>query len=91
MSIVELFCHVDDFCNAFEPHYQAALKAAGLQARQRPGELCLSEIMTILIGSHQSHYRNFKVYDLEHVCRYQRAGFPRLVSYSRFVALIPDA
>ncbi len=91
MSIVELFCHVDDFCNAFEPHYRAALKAAGLQARQRPGELCLSEIMTILIGFHQSHYRNFKAYYLEHVCRYQRAEFPRLVSYSRFVALIPDA
>ncbi len=28
MSLVELFCHVDDFCKVFEPHYRAALKAA---------------------------------------------------------------
>jgi len=91
MSIVELFCHVDDFCKTFAPRYQAALKAAGLRERQRSGELCLSEVMTILIAFHQSHYRNFKAYYLEHVCRHQRAEFPRLVSYPRFVALIPGA
>lgn len=91
MSVVELFCHVDDFCQAFEPGYWAELKAAGQRKRWRAGELCLSEIMTILIGFHRSHYRDFKAYYLEHVCRYQRAEFPRLVSYPRFVALMPYA
>lgn len=46
--------------------------------------------MTILIAFHHSQYRNFKAYYLAHVCRYWRAEFPHLVSYSRFVALIPD-
>lgn len=91
MSVVELFCHVDDFCQVFESGYRAKLTAAGQRERWRTGELCLSEIMTILIGFHQSHYRDFKAYYREHVCRYQRSEFPRLVSYPRFVALTPDA
>ncbi len=41
MSIVELFCHVDDFGKTFEPQYQAALKAAGLRERRRSSGLCL--------------------------------------------------
>jgi hypothetical protein len=91
MSVVELFCHVDDFCQTFEPDYQAALVAARDRERRRTGELCLSEIMTILIGFHQSHYRDFKSYYLQHVCRHQRSEFPGLVSYARFVALMPSA
>ena len=91
MSLVELFCHVDDFCQVFEPDYQAALVVAGHRERLRAGELCLSEIMTILIGFHQSHYRDFKAYYVHHVCQYQRAEFPSLVSYARFVALMPSA
>jgi hypothetical protein len=91
MSVTELFCHVDDFCQVFEPTYLAAQMAAGDRIRRRSGELCLSEIMTILIGFHQSHYRDFKAYYLQHVCEYQRAEFPGLVSYARFVALMPSA
>ena len=91
MSVVELFCHVDDFSQVYEPTYRAELKAASQRDRWRTGELCLSEIKTILIGFHQSHYRDFKAYYLEHVSRYQRSEFPRLVSYPRFVALTPYA
>ena len=91
MSVIELFCHVDDFCQEFEPEYRAALVVAGHRERLRAGELCLSEIMTILIGFHQSHYRDFKAYYVQHVCQYQRAEFPSLVSYARFVALMPSA
>lgn len=56
--------------------------------RQRPGQLCLSEIMTILIHFHQSHYRNFKAYYKEHVEVHLRSEFPNLVSYERFVILM---
>jgi hypothetical protein len=91
MSVTELFCQVDDFCQVFEPIYLAEQMAAGDRIRRRSGELCLSEIMTILIGFHQSHYRDFKTYYLQHVCEYQRAEFPGLVSYARFVALMPSA
>ena len=41
--------------------------------------------MTILIHFHQSNYRNFKAYYLEYVMTH-----PGLVSYNRFVELIPS-
>ena len=47
--------------------------------------------MTILIYFHQSQYRNFKIFYLWHICRYCRGEFPQLLSYTRFVALIPTA
>lgn len=49
LSIDAFFCHVDDFCQIFEPQWRKQLIAHGLQTRQRSKGLCLSEIMTILI------------------------------------------
>jgi hypothetical protein len=45
--------------------------------------------MTIAILFQQSHYRAFKAFYTEHVQQYLRGEFPHLVSYTRFVALIP--
>ncbi len=59
-----------------------------LKQRQRRGELCLSEVMTIVVGFHLSGYRTFKHYYLGQMLRYQRSYFPGLVSYHRFVALL---
>jgi hypothetical protein len=61
------------------------------QKRLRKGQLTLSEIMTIIIYFHQWMYRNFKSYYLEHVCKYLQREFPGLVSYERFVILMPTA
>jgi hypothetical protein len=47
--------------------------------------------MTILIYFHQSQYRNFKAFYLLHLSRHCRGEFPPLLSYTRFVALIPTA
>lgn len=88
MSVLELFCDVDDFMLSFAPQWKASELAAGKQ-RQRSGQLWPSEIMTILIHFHQSHYRTFKAYYTEHVQVYLSGEFPHLVSYARFVALIP--
>lgn len=88
-SLEELFCDVDDFCKVFEPQWNQQLLGNGLKMRKRSRSLCLSEIMTILIAFHQSHYRNFKSYYLEHVCQQWSHEFPRLVSYQRFVEWIP--
>ena len=90
-SVVELFCHVDDFCQVFEPHWTRFLLQSGRKHRRRARRLCLSEIMTILIHFHQSHYRNFKAYYGRYVRRYLQADFPNLVSYQRFVEYIPSA
>jgi len=65
-SLLELFCHVDDFCKAFLPHWNKQLLSARRPRGRRPS-LCMSEIMTILIHFHQSNYRNFKAYYLEYV------------------------
>lgn len=88
MSVLELFCDVDDFMLSFEPQLKATQIAEGKQ-RQRAGQLCPSEIMTILIHFHQSHYRTFKAYYTEHVQVHLAREFPHLVSYTRFIARIP--
>ncbi|NEP19721.1 MAG: IS982 family transposase [Leptolyngbya sp. SIO4C1] len=89
-SLEELFCSVDDFCQQFEPQWHRSLLSHGVKTRVRQRSLCLSEVMTILIGFHQSHYRNFKSYYVHHVCRYWGKAFPKLVSYTRFVDWIPS-
>ena len=88
MSVLELFCDVDDFMLQFAPHWKASQVAAGKQ-RDRAGQLCPSEVMTILIHFHQSQYRTFKAYYTEHVQVHLTTEFPQLVSYQRFVALMP--
>lgn len=89
-SLEELFCAVDDFCQAFEPRWQQQLLHDGLRRRSRTRQLCLSEIMTILIAFHQSHYRNFKAFYVQQVSLHWHKEFPRLVSYNRFVEWIPS-
>ena len=90
MSLLELFVSVDDFCQIFLPVWEQKLMSDGSKKRRRSGQLSLSEIMTIIIYFHQSRYRNFKAYYTEHVCKHLRNEFPNLVSYERFVILMPS-
>lgn len=89
MSLVELFVDVDDFCIRFETWLNQQQLGNNQRKRGPKCSLTASEIMTILIYFHMSHYRNFKHYYLEHVQRYLRPEFPGLVSYNRFVELMP--
>jgi hypothetical protein len=90
-SLLELFVHVDDFCHAFLPSLEEHLLNNGAVKRHRARSLSVSEVMTILIHFHQSHYRNFKAYYKEHVLSHLRSEFPGLVSYTRFVDYMPSA
>ena len=90
-SLLQLFCRVDDFCQVFLPVWEKQLLASGAMQRRRQRSLAMSEIMTILIHFHQSHYRDFKAYYGEHVAKHLRSEFPGLVSYQRFVEYIPSA
>jgi len=90
MSLLELFVSVDDFCQVFLPFWESKLLTDGSRKRLRSGQLRISEIMTIIIHFHQSQYRNFKAYYTEHVCQHLRGEFPDLVSYERFVVLMPS-
>lgn len=89
MSLLELFCHVDDFWQQFGRIWEVELLHSGLKQRRRAGKLCPSEIMTLLIYFHQMRYRDFKTYYTQYVQVHLSAEFPRLVSYNRFVELIP--
>lgn len=91
MSVLELFCAVDDFCQAFEPVWHKHCLTSGTPQRNRARTMALSEIMTILILFHQSHYRTFKAFYTEDVCAHLRSEFPTLVSYNRFVEFFPQA
>jgi len=88
MSILDLFCSVDDFWQVFAPGWQQGLLAAGDRQRQRAGVMHPSEVMTIVIAFHQSHYRTFKAFYTEHVQEHLRQEFPTLVSYGRFVEVM---
>ena len=90
MSILELFCSVDDFWMQFAPKWQSELLAAGQRQRVRATQMHPSEMMTILILFQQSHYRTFKAYYTEYVQRHLCSEFPTQVSYQRFIELMPS-
>jgi hypothetical protein len=87
MSLLALFCDVDDFCQQMNMIAAKQLPRKSGQGVRQPG-LSESEIMTIVIHFHQSGYRHFKDYYIDHVQAHLRADFPQLVSYSRFVTLM---
>lgn len=90
MNLTELFCKIDDFCNEHENKLKKRLIESRGKSRNRRTQLSISEMMTIVILFHQMGYRNFKTFYLNHVCVYLNKDFPQLVSYNRFIALMPS-
>lgn len=84
--VEEIFCQVDDFCNRFFAETPKKL-TGGSSKRNRESSLCASEIITIMMLFHMSHYRTFKDFYYQCVLRTFRPYFPKLVSYNRFVEL----
>jgi len=91
MDILPVFCDIDDFCQFFEPLWKQRWLSSGERQRDLAGRLCLSEVMTIIVLFHASSYRNFKAYYTEQVMKQYAGTFPRLISYSHFVELMPSA
>jgi len=56
-QLIAMFCDIDDFCKWFEPLYTRRLLQSGQRQRVRQMALGLSEIMTIIVYFHSSHYR----------------------------------
>ncbi|MBR8840061.1 MAG: hypothetical protein DSM106950_40215 [Stigonema ocellatum SAG 48.90 = DSM 106950] len=56
MELEKLFCEVDDFCEIFEKKWQQELLPSSERKRNRKFNLCLSEVMTIIIYFHQSSF-----------------------------------
>ena len=85
----EIFCDVDDFCQHFMPEWEKQLLSIGHRKRRRPGRMHTSEIMTIIILFHQSNHRDFKNYYKGFVTRFYADAFPSLLSYTRFLEVMP--
>ncbi len=89
MSILKLLCIVDDFCQWWTRWENA--KLLGMTRKRGPApRMRMREVLTILIHFHQSHCRDFKAYYRQQVCQHMRRECPALVSYTRFVELIPS-
>ena len=59
--IVEVFCEVDDFCQAFLPQWEASLLGTGGPAPRGPQPgLSTSEIITLLLVLHSSGFKHLK-------------------------------
>lgn len=92
MNITDLFCRIDDFCKALSyDQYSLNDQNQKKPARIQSERLSLSERMTIIVMFHQAGYRNFKTFYQGYILRYFSKEFPDLVSYERFVALMPRA
>lgn len=88
-QITEIFIKIDDFCIAQDQMIRSIqpIAAPGKAHRNRKSGLCPSEIMSIQVAFHLSHYRNFKAFYTQYVCVHFAHLFPGLVSYNRFVEL----
>lgn len=86
--LTEIFVKIDDFCQKFEPRWEKSLLESHKKHRRREGQLCLSEKLTIIVCFQISGFRTFKSY-YQFLRAYHRPAFPQLVSYNRFVQLMP--
>jgi len=89
--LTKIFCEIDDFMQEFEEEYKKRLiedKESKIKFNSR---LTLSEVMSILVYYHNYGNRTFKDFYLKTVCKSLKSYFPKLVSYNRFVELIPTA
>jgi hypothetical protein len=87
--LLDLFCSIDDFCQIALPEIQA-YQISPPNSRKRDRSLCSSEIITILVAFHHSHYRDFKAFYMGCICQNHRSEFPGIVSYSRFIEFVPS-
>ena len=89
--MISVFYDIDNFCKelrAFSEH--SLLPCDGKNASfEPPSVLSLSEIMTICVVFHSSECYTFKCYDTKFIKKSYRKFFPKLVSYHRFVELMP--
>jgi hypothetical protein len=90
LEITQVFCEVDDFCQQFERLWQQQPQLPSIQGeRLSRSRMHMSEVITIVIAFHGSGYRTFKDFYTKQVLPGWRQAFPKLVSYTRFVELMP--
>jgi len=83
----------DDLTENSENEFKKSFPEATAARPTWPSKRLLSEVMTILVMyHHMTGFRNFKTFYKLYICsNYGKSLFPNVVSYSRFVELIPLA
>jgi hypothetical protein len=90
IDLTTVFCEVDDFCQKFEQYWDKQPQLTPVGGEKMYGSrLKISEVMTIVIAFQASGYRTFKEFYTRLVVPYWHEAFPSLVSYNRFVELMP--
>lgn len=85
-KLIALFCEMDDFCLAL----QNWKEKQGLSRKStRSPKLCESEIMTLCVFYHESGYKCFQYFYQRLILPVLKSYFPHLVSYERFLTLLP--
>ncbi len=79
--ITEIFCDIDDFYKLYIKHAVSKALPSLKGKRQRKTTLTYSEIITIAILFHLSHYRTFKDFYQDCVVNQLSTYFPHTVSY----------
>ena len=91
LDITAIFCEVDDFYIQWSKLWQQQ-QTSTLNAQL----ICVvnrgcheGEVMTIVIAFHGSGFKTFKEFYTLQVLPHWKKAFPKLVSYNRFVELMP--
>lgn len=85
--ITEIYVLLDEFCKLYEQEIKHYLLANSRKRKPtRLPRLSTAEILTILVCYSFSGYKNFKLYYQQGI---SKKDFPNLVTYERFVQLMP--
>ena len=87
-NITTIFVFIDDFLKIYQKSI-AGKKIKDKNRRNREGKMTLAEMMTIMICFHFSDFRTFKHYYIYYIGQQYRRLFPNLISYNRFVEVMP--
>ena len=86
-----MYCDVDDFCQVFILQREKQQTTDGDIKRKCPCRMTISEIMIFLIVFHTSNHCDFKSYYKGYIAKFYRSEFPSLLSYTRFLQVMPRA
>ena len=90
LDLTQIFCDIDDFYQVLNRVGEGIPKLPyDGEAKSYNSKLSLSEVMSIVIAFHGSGFRNFKSFYTLQVLPHWKSAFPNLVSYNRFVELMP--
>ncbi len=99
LDITKIFCDLDDFYLQGSQLWREQKQLPSMKDEKRcpkgyryayNSRMSLSEVMTIVIAFHGSGFRTFKQFYTLQVLPHWNNAFPNLVSYNRFVELMPS-